>query len=101
MLCGVTSKALWAGGAGALAEEAVWLQGALGADHYCWCVYHLCSLASLAFFPENILLISVAIYVSFEQSQVQSLQRKEGQKIPLLGLVLAQILWCVFSNIPQ
>lgn len=33
-------------------------------------------LVSMAFFSENILLISVAIYVSFDQSQIQILQRK-------------------------
>lgn len=92
-------------GAGAMAEEAVSLPGALGADDYCWCVYHLCSFASLAFFPENVLLISLAVCVSFDQSQVQSFQRKEWQKKrkkrPLVGLALVQVLWCMFSDIPQ
>lgn len=45
-------------------------------------------LVSITFFSETILLISVAIYVSFDQSQLQSLQRKV-EKIPLLELVLA------------
>lgn len=39
-------------------------------------VTNLCSLVSMTFFSETVLLISVAVYVSLDQSQVQSLQRK-------------------------
>lgn len=67
-------------GAGALAEDAEvsevpWEQ-MITARVCNTCVL----LLLLAYFSENILLNSVAIYISFDQSQVPSLQGKEWQK---------------------
>lgn len=44
-----------------------------------WPVFHLCSLGSVALFSETVLLISVAIYVSFDQSEGTKLTRESGK----------------------
>lgn len=54
----------------------------LGAVNYCQSVYHLCSFGSLGLLlsppPQRLLSISVAIYISFDHSQVHLLQRSKN-----------------------